>query len=61
MWIAVTVVVAALAGLLVFATVRSNRRLYETTSHIYQQLAGPVNGRVTQMPRALGSMTALEL
>ncbi|RQD76924.1 hypothetical protein [Desulfonatronospira sp. MSAO_Bac3] len=61
MWIAVPVVAAALAGLLVFAAVHSNRRLYETTSHIYQQLAGPANGRVTQMPRVLGKMTALEL
>ncbi len=59
MWYAVPAIVAALAALLVFAGVRSNRRLYETTAHIYQQLAGPRNGRVTQMPRVLGRMIAL--
>lgn len=61
MSLAVSIIVAALAGLLIFSAIRSNRRLYETTSRIYQQLAGPVNGRVTQMPRVLGRMTALAI
>ncbi len=59
MWIAFSV--AALVALLIFATIRTNCRLHETTERIYQQLAGPVNGKVSQMPPILGRMTALEV